>query len=77
MSGHVLKMHVIYDHPADQPDWVVVREWFVVEGQPQPLPGAFSLHVSVNAARDELIDKGLIMIPRDPEDDPCIVESWV
>lgn len=63
---------VIYDHPKDFPDSVVVRIWWGL------VPETRSQHfLSIASARDFLLHRGLVSIGRQQADDPCIVESWV
>lgn len=73
MTHESLPMWVIYDRPRDYPDHVVVRKWLVRE-QAEPTP--CTLHDSIEAARAAL-PPGLVCLPRDPHDDPFIVETWL
>lgn len=68
---------VVYERPADYPDWFVAREWFIPPTGATPSPGRFHLYDTLNGARDELTDRGLVCIPRDAADDPVIVETWL
>ena len=63
---------VIYDHPKDFPDSVVVRIWW---GE---VPDTLTQHfLSVDAARRHMLYRGRVPLARDKSDDPCIVESWI
>ncbi len=73
---NALSMWVIYDHPTDYPDFFIVREHMITAGG-QVLKSLFHTEfMTLEDARTE-IRPGRICIPRDPNDDPVIVESWV
>ena len=67
-------MYVIYRHPLDHPTKIVTRK-FLINDQPRPTK-EYLLHDSIEDARTAL-PRGLWQIPRDPNDEPQIVESWV
>lgn len=66
----------IYDHPSDYPHAYVARKWLVVAGnpEPQPAPGVLT-HPDLGVLR-ALLPPGLTMLPRQPGDDPVILETW-
>ena len=69
-----LVLWTIYERPTDYPDCFVVRMWnmsarFVEPGEAHTFP-------TLEAAR-EFLPQGLWPIPRSPEDDEKIVETWV
>ena len=70
----VLEMFVIYDHPKDYPDFVVLRVWSVHAGRVEP--GISYVEKTIEACRRHL-PNGAINIGRQPGDDPVIVEVWV
>lgn len=72
-----LAVWTIYDHPLDFPDSYVARQWLV---------GETGLQATANVVQSQdlevlrtmmLVDLGLTCLPRSPEDDPKVVESWV
>jgi hypothetical protein len=66
-----LELFIIYDHPRDYPGHFVVRRWVLDS------PTAdFAIADTLEAARAE-VPAGMHRIPRRPEDDPVIVETWV
>lgn len=70
--------YTIYESPADHPGSYVVRGWIIVPGEPNPRPtNFFRLYPSLEDARFELDNGELVPIPRDPRDDPKIVETWI
>jgi hypothetical protein len=74
----VLHQWVIYDHPADFPEHFVVRHWTVTAGRAQVGPEVW-LRPDLAEARD-LVDQlspGAVRLPREPTDDPVIVETWL
>lgn len=71
-------MWVVYDHPLDQPDFFVARRWEVGAGVERPTEDAI-LASSIGELRGLLRDRdpGLYRIPRQPGDDPVIMETWL
>lgn len=72
----VLSMWTVYDHPKDYPNsYVARRSEVTAEGQTH----TSDLMVSgdLDAIRDALDQRGLYRIPRQPNDDACIVEVWL
>ena len=65
------RLHVIYDHPADWPDHVVVRGW--QHGRAEL--GAIVLP-NLEHARAWCRSLGLVRFNPDPAGDPVIVEVW-
>lgn len=66
-------MWVIYDHPLDCPDKFVVRVWYGLVGEPQS-----TTHDTLGEARESIAARGgSFTFLRQPEDEPCIVETWV
>lgn len=74
----MLSMWVVYDHPSDHPDRVVVRESVVnaSTGQVVLKPEA-ELFPTIEEARVSLRARGLGCVPRMPGDEPQIVEVWL
>lgn len=67
----------LYDHPVDEPGWIVLRRWQVVgDGV---VPEEAHLFDTVDDARAWLMARirGLVLVQRAPDDDPVIIESWV
>lgn len=72
-----LPIWTIYEHPADYPDRYVARLWIVKEGH-QIETGSMMASPSLHLIRAFLEHTmHLSVIPRSPEDDPVIVESWM
>lgn len=67
-----MQVWTIYDHPSDFPDKFVARRW--VDARP-------TKDVLICSDLDELRQHfermGLMLILRNADDDPVIVESWV
>jgi len=76
MSG-LLTLWVVYDHPADYPDDVVVRRWQVGREEAPVRTSVVECYPDLEAARDALEQRGLVCVPRSAPDDPVIVESWL
>lgn len=73
-----LTLYTVYDHPADYPQSVVVRRWFLTGDVASPEPGSpYLIGPSIDRIRMTLESEGLYRIPRDPADDPVIAEVWL
>lgn len=70
-----LPMFTVYAQPSDFPDDFVARLWMTLpEARPTTL---FLRHPELEVIRSELRGLGLYQLPRDPNDDAKIVESWI
>ena len=71
-----LVMYVVYCKPLDYPSGYVVRLWTVTPTgcafNPDPLCLADNLETARAAIPDEFV-----CLARHPDDDPCIVETWI
>lgn len=75
-ADNVLAIWTIYDSPSDMPGKFVARK-FLIEGGPEPTRTA---SVIIGDTADEVrgaLPCGLTCLPRDPQDEPHIVESWL
>jgi hypothetical protein len=72
-----MSMWTIYDHPRDYPAGFVVREWFILRGQTQPVPAASGIGVDTLEEARACVPRGLMRLPRAPHDDPAVAETWV
>lgn len=69
----------IYDHPSDYPDCFVARAYPIGSLEPDPNEPALTaatveeLRKKVQARARFVLD----CLPRDHDDDPCVVESWL
>lgn len=66
-------MWTIYDHPKDYPEGFIARLWYGETPTLETITG-----YTLNQVRGLLLAQGssLAMV-RSPEDDPCIVETWL
>lgn len=71
-GGGSLDVWTVYDNPKDYPGWFVARR-FTLDGPTGDTMTARRLE----DLRNSLMTMGLTCIPRSPEDDPVIVESWI
>jgi hypothetical protein len=69
-------MFVVYDHPTDHPDQIIVRRWEILPGIARAT-AEFTAHDSLEEARHGLMQRGLTWLPRHPTDEPQILESWI
>lgn len=68
-----LSIWTIYDHPADYPLDFVAREYHLDQATNNVLQCP-----TLELLREiMLVEFGLTCIPRSPDDDPTIIESWV
>lgn len=73
----LLAFHVVYERPRDFPTMFVVRRQVVMkEGGIVPDGDAMGF-TTLEGAREHCEELGLTCLPRDPDDDPVIVETWV
>jgi hypothetical protein len=70
-----LKIYTVYDHPKDYPNNYVIRG-YTIDGKPLPDEEPL-LFTNLDVGRQLMEAAGKTRISRAPEDDPCIVESWL
>lgn len=66
----------IYYRPLDFPNHYVVRMWFIPEPGVVAHHGIACLCGSLDEAREQ-VPQGTIRVPREPEDDAVIIETWL
>jgi hypothetical protein len=72
----VLPVFVIYENPSDFPGRFVVRVQRVSNGFVVPARDLLANCSDLAEAR-RCLPPGLVRMPRHPEDDPVIVETWI
>jgi hypothetical protein len=72
----VLTQYVIYERPKDYPESFVVREWYIVRGRDEPVPGSLVKVAETLGDARAAIPDGLFNVGRQPGDDSVIVETW-
>lgn len=71
-----VEVWVIYSRPKDMPDAAfVLRRQMAIEDKVMPSP-EFETADSIEAIR-ALVPPGKVLLPRHPDDDPVIVETWI
>lgn len=75
MSEPRLPMATIYEHPADYPDHFVVRIWEV--GPNDMRHAGVHLANTLEGARRMVPQQFDYCMPREPDDEPQIVETWI
>jgi hypothetical protein len=68
-------MWTVYDHPTDYPDGFIARLYLAYPGFAVPTPSIVT--GSTLAQVRERLPPGLYCLPRDPNDDPKIIETWI
>jgi hypothetical protein len=72
-----LAIWTIYDSPRDYPGLFVARLFLICKGELEPVgTGKVFLAETLEGVRNQL-PPGLYRMPRDPSDEPAIVESWL
>jgi hypothetical protein len=73
----MLAMWTVYDHPPDYPDKFIARRFEVDRDGPRVTPSII-IADDLDKLRHALcFEMGLTVLTRSPEDDPCIVETWL
>lgn len=75
VQAHLLGMWTVARNPADFPDKFVARKWLIGR---RDLTPTVDHHVAdtLDDVR-AMLPHGLHPVPRNPNDDPVIVESWI
>ncbi len=68
-----LVMWVVYDHPKDYPDHFVARKWLA--GKTAEATDEILLDTDLDSLRKQM-PPWLYCMPRQPNDDPKIIEVW-
>lgn len=75
LSDIKIPMAVVYNSPKDFPDMYLCRIW---EGAGCHPTTAATQRFSLEELREDIQAAGFsILIPRSPEDDPVILETWI
>lgn len=72
----VLSIWTITKNPRDAPGMFVARRHVIEGGGSHPTTEAYTSD-DIEPLRAMFRERGLALIPRDPKDDPVIVESWI
>lgn len=72
----LLSIWTVFDHPADYPDSFVARRFEVHSGGVTFATPEAVFATSLEAVRAKL-PPGLYRMPRQHDDEPQIVESWI
>lgn len=75
-QGRYLAIWTVYDHPSDCPDCFIARKYLVTAGGPVATQETRTAR-TLQPLRDSFELEGLYCMPRDPNDDPKIIESWL
>ena len=71
-SAPKLRLWTVYERPVDYPDLYVAR---LFEGESPT--DQMLVCPDLEPIREELRQRGLTCLPRDDDDEPQIVESWI
>jgi len=72
----LLEMWTVCSHPSDFPNNYTARRSVIHQGHVE-MTGDVILGDTLAEVRNEMIMRGLTNIPRNPADDPVIVEVWL
>lgn len=70
-----LNMWVVYDRPRDYPNKIVARRW-LIDKEAHPTDEFIEAN-SIDEIRERFDQVGLVRLERNPQDDACIVETWM
>ena len=73
---HDVELFDVYDHPRDYPGHFVVRRRVVRSWGVADPTDDFAFADTLEAVREE-VPRGLHRVPRQPGEDPAIVETWL
>jgi hypothetical protein len=73
----MLSLFVVFDHPRDFPLHVVVREQCVTRTGQIAHRAVACLYTTLSEAMQEYRERGLHWLPREPDDDPVILGTWL
>lgn len=76
MSPVIMEQWVVYDHPKDWPQYFVARKWIIRRDGYAPTDEVM-MHPDLDTLRGFLVDQGLVMLTRSPEDEPVVLEVWL
>lgn len=71
-----LTIWVIFDRPKDYPEYFVARKFIYKDGGMQATSLIFK-NKEIENIRTNFRAKGFSPIPRQVDDDPVIIESWI
>jgi hypothetical protein len=72
-----LPLIIVYERPADFPDECVARLWLTRRGVAEPVMTGLVLRSASLETLRELLPLGLHCLPREPDDEESIVETWI
>jgi len=69
-----LSIWTVYESPLDYPERFVARRWTI---NPAPSPTDDVIVADDMSSLQAMMPPGMVRMPRQPGDDPVIVETWV
>lgn len=76
MQPEWLSLWTVYDHPKDFPHGYIARRWEVTPAGATPT-GDIITNPSLELMRVMMEAQGLSCLPRQEDDDPAVLESWL
>jgi hypothetical protein len=76
MPDKTLSIWTVYDHPSDYPDGFIARRWAIVDGREIMTDDTIEAD-DLETLRRHFEERTLCCLPREPDDDPVIVECWI
>lgn len=67
---------VVYDHPDDDPNFYLARQWVVSAGNFTPTTNTVRAR-HIEDIREKMMHMDLFRIDRDPSDEPSVLEQWL
>lgn len=75
-NDDALVMWTVYDHPSDFPNNIVARKILITAGEVK-FTSEVILSNNIERIRRGMHQLGFTQLPRNEDDDPIIVETWV
>lgn len=76
VGAHGLSLWTVYDRPSDFPNCIVARRHEVTPDGHGPT-GDLEFFTSLENVAERFAAAGFVRLPRQPDDDPVIVETWL
>ena len=76
IKTETLSVWTIFDRPLDYPHGFIARKFNVKKGAVSPTKEII-LGNDLEVIRNKLASQGLVAIPRSPEDNQSVVETWI
>lgn len=77
IKPRAFNMYTVYDHPSDYPNDYVCRRLVISPGEVKADCTFLMVTKDLELIRGQMLHMGLTLVPRDPSDDPVVIESYI